>query len=232
MSNKITKLFIGTPSIDQKVNVGYTLTIFNTAKLLPDIQTNLFILSGNSCITDARNHIVTFFYNTDSDYLLFLDSDVEINTDDIKILISLNKDIIGIPVAKKNYINNKLNIGTILNVENINDIELAEVDGISTSCLLISRKVIQTFIDNNCETYLSPNSDIINNSDINNKIYNIFKTNIQDNKFLSEDYVFCNQCIKYRYKIYSLLTTSSNHYGVIPFNYTKPKNVITSIYKK
>jgi hypothetical protein len=231
--NQPIKLFIGTPAIDQKVNVGYTFTIFNTAKLLPNIQTNLFILSGNSCITDARNHVATFFYHSDCDYLLFLDSDVEIDVNSIGLMLSLEKDIIGIPVAKKNFVNNKINMGNVLSIDNINNIEVAEVSGISTSCLLLSRKVIQSFV-NDSDTYESSNSDILaNNSPTMKTIFNIFKTRVEDNKFISEDYEFCNICkASYGYKIHALLTTSSNHYGTVPFSYSKQTPVVKSIYDK
>ena len=221
----MTKIFIGTPSIDQKVNVGYLFTIFNTNKLLPDIEIELFVLSGNSCITDARNQIVSFFYNHNtSDYLLFLDSDVEINVEEIKKLISAKKDIIGIPVMKKNILERKINMGSVLQIVNDNELnlEMAEVDGISTSCLLISRKVIKSFIqDKETKSYSNSIDDVINMTNSNlNRIYEIFKTGITNDKFISEDYFFCKQAKeKYGYKTYTILNSKSNHFGTVPFDY-------------
>ena len=139
-----TKIFIGTPTIDQKVNVGYLYTVFNMNSLLPDIETSLFIVGGNSLITDARNRIFSVFANNKEDYLLFLDSDVEVPVEAIKKIVSFKKDIVGIPISKKNFINPTPNIGNALS--KIDKDGLMEVDGMSTAIMLISREVVETFI--------------------------------------------------------------------------------------
>jgi len=213
-----TKIFIGTPTIDQKVNVGYLYTVFNMNSLLPEIETSLFIVGGNSLITDARNRIFSVFTSNKEDYLLFLDSDVEVPVEAIKKIVSFKKDIVGIPISKKNFINPTPNIGNALS--KIDKDGLMEVDGMSTAIMLISRKVVETFIKD-ADVYTESVNDLINTTNINQpKIYDVFKAFSENGKYWCEDYYFCHQArTKYGFKIYAYMNTVTNHYGTVPYTY-------------
>jgi hypothetical protein len=58
-------------------------------------------LFNESLITRARNYLVDEFLRTDFTHLLFIDSDIHYNPQDILALIALDKDVIGGPYPKK-----------------------------------------------------------------------------------------------------------------------------------
>jgi hypothetical protein len=221
----MSRILIGTPTIDFKVGTGYLNTILglNALTASKGHQFPVFTLNGNSSINDARNQIASVFLDSPFDYLFFLDSDVELRAEDVDKALAADKDIIGIPVLRKNYENPTLNIGNILS-EPVNGI--VEVDGISTSALIIKREVLEAFKD--CETYT--NKNVINNSSFNVPVfYNIFTSGVVDGNYHHEDYMFCLHAIKKGFKIHALLDCVTVHNGNIPYVYrpqavSKPAN--------
>ena len=88
------RLFVGIPCYDGKVNVK---TAFSLAQFMPmaaqlGIQVYLSDLSNCSLITMARNSLVAEFLKTDATELLFIDSDVVVQPDDILRLMAQSGD--------------------------------------------------------------------------------------------------------------------------------------------
>ncbi len=211
------KVFVGTPTLDQKVTTGYLNTIIMVNSLAPDIMFSVFTLGGNSMITDCRNQIASIFLTTDFDYLLFLDSDVELQPLDIKRLIVEEKDVIAIPILRKNPVQPTVNMGNVIG--HISPDGIAEVDGIATAAMLISRKVLEKIIENRA-TYNSGDANLVNNSKLSvPTFYDIFRAGVIDNKYVCEDYQFCHDVIKLGFKVHAYMGAKSSHYGTVPFRY-------------
>jgi hypothetical protein len=208
------KILICTPCIDSKVTTGYLNTILSLNSIGPDkYQFPIFTLNGNSSIDDARSQMASVFLDSPFDYLFFIDSDVELRAIDVKKILEADKDIIGIPVMKKNYAKPILNIGNILSMP---DDGIVEVDGISTSAMLIRRNVLEAFKD--CETYT--NKEIINNSALNvPTFYTIFHSGLYKGNYTHEDYMFCHDARAKGFRIHALLDARTIHYGTVPFIY-------------
>ena len=97
------KVFIAIPTYDGKLNIK---TAYNLAQLMPrafqhGVSFNLSHMSGCSLITMARNSLVNEFLKTDCQELLFIDSDVNFNPQDVIALLALDKEVIGGPYPKK-----------------------------------------------------------------------------------------------------------------------------------
>lgn len=208
------KIFVGTPTLDQKVNTGYMETILALSSLAPEYAFPIFTLGSNSSINDARNQIASIFLTTDCDYLFFLDSDVQIpDVRDVKTLLEADKDISGIPILRKNPQNPTLNVGEFLEVTSE---PLVKVKGMATGALLIKRKVIEAFKD--CPTYSIGGDHIINNSGLATPIfYDMFHSGIIDDHYTHEDYYFCHEALKRGFDTYAHVKAKSIHYGTIPF---------------
>ena len=60
-----------------------------------------FYLFNESLITRARNYLVDEFLRSPYTHLMFIDSDIHFNPNDVLTLAALDKDIIGAPYPKK-----------------------------------------------------------------------------------------------------------------------------------
>jgi len=66
------------------------------------IQVKFSFLFNESLITRARNYLVDeFIHRSDCTHLLFLDSDISFNPQDVIAMLALDKDVIGGPYPKK-----------------------------------------------------------------------------------------------------------------------------------
>ena len=65
------------------------------------ITSRFSFIFNESLITRARNYLVDEFLRTDFTHLLFLDSDIHFNPQDIIAMMALDKDVIGAPYPKK-----------------------------------------------------------------------------------------------------------------------------------
>ena len=66
------------------------------------IQIKFSFLFNESLITRARNYLVDeFLHRSDCTHLLFIDSDINFNPQDVVAMLALDKDVIGGPYPKK-----------------------------------------------------------------------------------------------------------------------------------
>jgi hypothetical protein len=144
-------------------------------------------------------------------YLLFIDSDIEFNPNDIIRLYLANKDIIGIAYAFKKLYNDKT-IGVYNILENStvsedsnNDKEINEALEIGTGIMLIKKSVLLKMIESNPDDYiLLDNPEDVGKPINEKKYYRFFDTQINNNRYLSEDYMFCQKWRNLNGKIYLL----------------------------
>ena len=66
------------------------------------VQVKFSFLFNESLITRARNYLVDeFLHRSEATHLLFIDSDIHFNPQDVIALLALDKDVIGGPYPKK-----------------------------------------------------------------------------------------------------------------------------------
>ena len=131
-------------AFDLAALVGYTI---KTSKHDIDIYT-----AAGTLIFDQRNSLVKTALENKADYVLFIDADMRFPKDTLKILMSHNKDIIGvnattrsepvIPTAKTIQINENGSI-TWLPVYSNKMSGISKVDGIGCGVLLIKTSVFK-----------------------------------------------------------------------------------------
>jgi GT2 family glycosyltransferase len=179
---------------------------------------NNYISVQGTYIDDNRNEVVNLFLSTTkSEWLLFVDSDIEIDKSQIYKLYDLattyNLYILGgiyfygenhystriRPMVYSRKNSNSLRGNIIYDMPE--DKEYFEVDNIGTGCLLIHRSVFE-------KVYKKYSSG---------KAY-WFSTIEDDFGFVGEDVYFCNNVIKHGYKIYATPLVFPNHYKTVIFN--------------
>ena len=243
------KLFVATPMYGGMCAGMYTRSIADLAAICAkyNIQLQLYYLFNESLITRARNYCVDEFLRSDATHLMFIDSDIGFNPNDVIALLALQSDdspydVIGGPYPKKCISWEKIKIAVDKGVadEDPNVLEKfvgdyvfnpkggqkeipigqpVEVMEIGTGFMMIRR---QTF-DKYKEAYphLSYKPDHIRTAafDGSREIHAYFDCIIDpvSKRYLSEDYMFCYNTEKAGMKVWLCPWMSMNHVGSYVF---------------
>lgn len=97
------KLFVATPMYGGQNNGMYMKACLDLQGLCIQygIEIRFSFLFNESLITRARNYLVDEFLRSGYTHLLFIDSDIHFDPNDVLALIALDKDVIGGPYPKK-----------------------------------------------------------------------------------------------------------------------------------
>lgn len=97
------KIMVGTPCYGGQANGLYMKSCLDlqAACIQYGIEIRFSFLFNESLIQRARNYLADEFLRSNCTHLLFIDSDVAFNPQDVFALIALDKDIIGAPYPKK-----------------------------------------------------------------------------------------------------------------------------------
>lgn len=233
------RFFVGTP-VHSDVSIHYFQACLEFQKqcMKKDVLT-CFQVMKSSLVTQGRNLCVSSFMETDSTHLLFIDSDIDFDSESIFKMADTNKDVISVPYPLKTF-NwekgfNKVKAGIIKNAEDLKykgfyqypmkvkdeqNIKMdkngvIEVTHSPTGCMLIKREVIEKMI----KAY--PEKEIIQKTIINGKmetkpyLYNLFDTDFdpETKTYLGEDFAFCKRWKKIGGKCHALITEKISHIG-------------------
>ena len=207
------KLFIGIPTYDGKLSIklAYSLAQLMPAAMRHGISIRLGHVSGCSIITMARNRLVDEFLKTDCTELLFIDSDVIAQTEDILRLMAQSGDK---DVTAGNYPRRAKDKKFFMDLyfDEKGDLEfdgsMMRINRVGTGFMLIRRHVIET-IAAKSELYLS--------SDGSGQVASVFDFKIQDGNFVGEDYSFCDKARAEGFKIWTDVEISLPHMGTEEF---------------
>jgi hypothetical protein len=179
------------------------------------IDVKFSFLFNESLITRARNYLVDEFLRSDCSHLLFIDSDIEFQHDDVLSLLAIDKDVIGAPYPKKSInwtnilegVKRKPNIqpgeleklageyvfNPIPGTTQFNVTQPIQVMEIGTGYMLIKREVFTKFKQEYPHLQYKPDHQGQANFDGSRYIHAYFDTVIdpQSDRYLSEDYMFC-----------------------------------------
>lgn len=97
-------LFLATPAYGGNINMCFSHSMLRLQKLLVDCAIpHMCVNMGNeSLITRARNGLTAQFLATDSTDLMFIDSDIEFEAQDVVALMHFNRPVIGASYPMKN----------------------------------------------------------------------------------------------------------------------------------
>jgi hypothetical protein len=185
-----------------------------------NIPFQYIFLSNDSLIPRARNKLCKYFLDIpNAMHLLFIDSDIEFNPNDIIRLYLANKDIIGIAYAFKKLYNDKtIGVYNLLENSTNEDKEINEAFEIGTGIMLIKRSVLIKMIESDPDDYiLLDNPEDVGKPINERKYYRFFDTQINNNRYLSEDYMFCQKWRNLDGKIYLLKNTTTIHHGTFGY---------------
>jgi len=244
------KLFIATPMYGGQCYGLYAKAALDTQTTLSKygIECKFSFLFNESLITRARNYLVDEFLRSGYTHLMFIDSDIHFNPQDIIALLALDKDVVGGPYPKKSI--NWKNIAEaarkhpdmpvsdlpslvgeyVFNVvkgtKSFQVTEPIEVLEIGTGHMMVKREVFDKMKDAYPDIAYKPDHVGQKNFDGSRYIHAYFDTIIDtkdsptgggSDRYLSEDYMFCQMWRKIGGKIHMCPWMKNQHIGTYAF---------------
>jgi len=216
------------------------------------IEIRFSFIFNESLITRARNYLVDEFLRSGFTHMLFLDSDIHFDPRDVVALLALDKDIIGAPYPKKSIKWNAIKDAIVKNPQiEVKELEkLAgdfvfnpvpgterfsvnapiEVLEIGTGFMMIKRHVFEKFEKQYPDLRYKPDHVGQANFDGSRYIHAYFDTVIDtvenggkgSDRYLSEDYMFCQWWRNMGGQIYLCPWMKTHHIGTYAFTGDMP----------
>jgi len=229
-------VLVATPAYGGMCTMGYTssmIELFKKAAIYDEFEIEFMYGLNEALITYARNMCANIFLKSDATHLLFIDSDIQFNADQVIDMILTGKDLVcGIyPKKKLDWYKIKSMASTLspealksasneylfepsLNSEPTED-GLIEIERAGTGMMLISRKVFETLSDKvKSFNLVSPvQSNVEFEQDESYKEFFFTSTDSERNIFLHEDFNFCKMWREAGGKIYGAPWVKLYHIG-------------------
>ena len=211
------------------------------------VEVKFSFLFNESLITRARNYLVDEMYHrSDCTHLLFIDSDIAFDPNYVIHMLALDKEIVGGPYPKKSLEWSQLNKAIIKNPELpveeyskltgsmvFNPVGGTEKFSVSTPIqvletgtgfMLISRSALEKFEAAYPEQKYTPDHVNTNFFDGSRQITAFFDCHIDEvsNRYLSEDYYYCQQCRKIGIEVWLCPWFNLSHIGTHIFTGNLP----------
>jgi hypothetical protein len=247
------KLFVATPMYGGQCNGIYTRSICDLTALCVKygIEVRSYFLFNESLITRARNYCVDEFLRSDAEHLLFIDSDIGFNPQDVIALMALQSpespyDVIAAPYPKKCITWEKIyaavNKGVVDNnpgvledfvgdfvfnpamdkgeqSKTIRLDEPAEVLETGTGFMMIRRSTFNKYKEQYPQYSYKPDHVRTEAFDGSREIHAYFDCIIdpETKRYLSEDYMFCQNVRKMGSKVWLCPWMHLQHAGTYVF---------------
>jgi len=239
------KIFLATPMYGAACAGMYTKSIADLASMCTTYQIGIqfYFLFNESLITRARNYCCDEFLRSDCTHLMFIDSDIGFNPNDVIALLALQSDdsdydVIGGPYPKKTISWEKIKMAVDKGFadKDSNDLEKyvgdfvfnpvsggqikifepAEVLEIGTGFMMIRKATLEKFRDAYPEYSYKPDHVRTAAFDGSREIHAFFDTVIEkteSKRYLSEDYMFCQWSRKAGMKVWLCPWIRLSHVG-------------------
>ncbi len=244
------KLFVATPMYGGMAHGMYVKANLDLQALMSKygVETRFSFLFNESLITRARNYLVDEFLRSECTHLLFIDSDVHYNPQDVVALLALDKDVIGGPYPKKAINWNNIALAArkhpdlapqelenlvgdyVFNVvkgtQQFSVTEPLEVLEIGTGYMMVKREVFPILEEKYPQLRYKPDHVGQAHFDGSRYIHAYFDTVIDtldsatgggSERYLSEDYMFCQLWRKAGGSIFLCPWMKTQHIGTYPF---------------
>lgn len=221
------RIFIATPAYDEPCT-DYTKSLISTMELFgrADLEVHVGIVGGLCYVHVARNHLVDSFLRSPCDEMIFIDSDIGWNPEELLQLCCIERNVIG-GVAP--YRSNDVGFPIVVKKDSEGfytgsyiegtDSALLECEVVPTAMLRIQRGVFGKLVEaNEVVKVLDSGKDRYNPS----KIYRFFNFETEEKKNelgepyiveYGEDVTFCHKCTRAGVSIWCDPRMTLRHHG-------------------
>lgn len=228
------KLMIAVPTYQGVVHSGCMLSLFKLTHILrtQGIKQEIRLLDGEM-VARARNRMVADFLDSDCTHLLFVDSDITFDPDQLIRMLQANLSVIGGVYPKKTirwtggfaHAQNGGNADTMAEASLdyvVNALpnskgkmvrDCIEVSYVGTGFLLIQRRVLVTMVAKRKD--LKYADDFVGTAG--RTLYAVFDYKIVGSRYLSEDYYYCELWRSLGGSVWASATCKLSHAGMYIF---------------
>lgn len=208
-------IFIALPAYDFKVSLKLAISLARFAQTAQQhgIDIQIGSVCGCSVVSRARNLLAKDMLDSACTELLFIDSDINFEPDDILRLMAWGSDakkgiVAGVPRTRSE---NKVYIATLDYDENkeltMNGMGLVRAKRVATAFMLVRREVFETLYNEHPEWhYIDDRSD--------RKLSCMFDFKLTEEGYVGEDYLFCDRAREHGFEIWVDPSISLGHMGV------------------
>ncbi len=208
-------VFVALPAYDFKVSLKLAVSLvkFGQAALRHGINLQIGSICGCSVVSRARNLLAQDMLESDCDYLLFVDSDINFEPEHIFRLMAWAQDpkkgiVAGVPRTRsetKTYIANLEYDGN--GDLTMNGMGLVRAERVATAFMLVRREVFTTMVEAHPEwKYYDKKTD--------RTIPCLFDFQLTEEGYIGEDYLFCDRARELGFEVWVDPTITLGHMGV------------------
>lgn len=213
-------LFIALPAYDFKVSLKLAVSLARFAQEAPKHGVTIQIgsICGCSVVSRARNLLAKDLLESDCDFLLFIDSDINFEPDDIFRLMVWGLDpkkgiVAGVPRTRNN---DKVYIATLDYDRNgeltMTGAGLVRAQRVATAFMLVRREVFETLEAKHPEwSYFDRRSD--------RRLTAMFDFEVRDSEdaYVGEDFLFCDRARAHGFEVWIDPAIKLGHMGVCEY---------------
>lgn len=208
-------IFIALPAYDFKVSLKLAVSLakFSRASAEHGIDIQLGSICGCSVVSRARNLLAKDMLESKCDYLLFIDSDINFEPDDIFRLMAWGTDpkkgiVAAVPRTRNE---SKVYIATLDYDENgdltMNGMGLVRAKRVATAFMLVRREVFETLEKEHPEwAYYDSKTD--------RTLSCMFDFQLAEEGYIGEDFLFCDRVRDHGFEVWIDPTITLGHMGV------------------
>lgn len=208
-------VFIALPAYDFKVSLKLAVSLarFAQATSKHGIDLQLGSICGCSVVSRARNLLAQDMLESTCDYLLFIDSDINFEPEDILRLMAWAQDpkkgiVAAVPRTRSET---KTYIATLDHDENndltMNGMGLVRAKRVATAFMLVRREVFTSMVEAHPDwKYLDARSG--------RTIPCLFDFQLTDEGYMGEDFLFCDRARALGFEVWVDPSISLGHMGV------------------
>lgn len=208
-------MFIALPAYDFKVSLKLAISLARFAQTAPQHGVTIQIgsICGCSVVSRARNLLVKDLLESECTDLLFIDSDINFEPEDVYRLMAWTSDpkkgiVGGVPRTRSD---NKVYIAS-LDYDDNNDLTmdnmgLVRAKRLATAFMMVRRDVFTTLVDAHPEwSYYDTRTD--------RTLSAVFDFKLTDEGYMGEDYLFCDRAREHGFEVWVDPTIKLGHMGV------------------
>ena len=208
-------IFIALPAYDFKVSLKLAISLARFAQSAPQhgIDIQIGSICGCSVVSRARNLLAQDMLESKCDYLMFIDSDINFEPEDILRLMAWGSDpkkgiVAAVPRTRSET---KTYIANLEYDENgeltMNGMGLVRAERVATAFMLVRREVFEQMVEAHPEwKYYDKRSDRM--------IPCLFDFLLTEEGYIGEDYLFCDRTRELGFGVWIDPSITLGHMGV------------------